>query len=118
MIDRVTDFSVRCEPRIPKTLSVSYKDKKSFLKAYTGNISGGGIFIKTGSPLPEGEIFFLKLMLPDLSEPLKIKCTVAWVNEKKEGETGRPQGMGLKFGEMSIKDNETLKSYIQSLTKS
>ena len=61
MIDRVSDFSARSESRIQKTLSISYKDKNSFLKAYTGNISNRGLFIKTNNPLPKGEIFILKL---------------------------------------------------------
>ncbi|MFC1820021.1 TIGR02266 family protein [Thermodesulfobacteriota bacterium] len=115
MVDRVTEFSVRSEPRIPKTLSVSYKDQQSFLKAYTDNISGGGLCINTGNPLPEGEMFFLKLQLPDLSEPLKIRCEVAWVNKHEGGEKNRPPGMGIKFLEMSKNDNQTLKKYIKSL---
>jgi len=117
MIDRVTDFSGRSEPRIPKTLSVSYPDKKSFLKAYTGNISEGGLFIKTGNPLPEGEVFLLKLQLPDIPEHLKIKCSVAWTNKNESAKGGRPIGMGIKFSEMSNKDNKLLHNYIKSLIK-
>jgi CRP/FNR family cyclic AMP-dependent transcriptional regulator len=112
MIERVTNFSARTEPRIPKTLSVSYKDKKSFLMAYTGNISGGGLFIKTGSPLFAGESFLLKLQLPEIPDPLKIQCTVAWANKQEEGEAS---GMGIKFSKMSDKDNQRLQSYIESL---
>jgi uncharacterized protein (TIGR02266 family) len=112
MIERLTNFSRRTEPRIPKTLSVSYKDKKSFLTAYTGNISGGGLFIKTDSPLPVGESFSLKLQLPEIPDPLKIQCTVAWANKQEEGEAS---GMGIKFSKMSDKDNQRLQSYIKSL---
>lgn len=111
MIERLTNFSRRTEPRIPKTLSVSYKDKKSFLTAYTGNISGGGLFIKTDSPLPVGESFSLKLQLPEIPDPLKIQCTVAWANKQEEGEAS---GMGIKFSKMSDKDNQRLQSYIKS----
>ena len=118
MIDRVIEFSVRAEPRIPKTLSVNYKDQQSFLKAYTGNISNGGLFIKTNNPPPQGEQFFLKLQLPSLSEPLNIKCEVAWTYKQKEGDDNRPSGMGLKFLEMSKKDRNTLHTYIKSLRKS
>jgi uncharacterized protein (TIGR02266 family) len=112
MIERVTDFTRRAEPRIPKTLSVSYKDKKSFLAAYTGNISGGGLFIKTDSRLPVGESFLLKLQLSEIPDPLKIECTVAWANKQEEGEAS---GMGIKFSKMSNKDNKRLQSYIKSL---
>lgn len=116
MIDRVSDFSARREPRIPKTLSISYKDKSTFLKAYTGNISNGGLFIKTNSPLPKGEMFFLKLQLPDISGPLKIKCTVAWTNKQEEGKNNQPLGMGIQFMEFNKGDDQVLKKYITSIT--
>jgi uncharacterized protein (TIGR02266 family) len=114
MIERMIDFSSRTEPRILKKLSVSYNDKKSFLAAYTFDISGGGLFIRTSTPLHEGENFLLKLQLPKLPDPLKIKCTVAWTNREEEGK--HPPGMGIKFDEMSDKDDKRLKKYIKSLT--
>lgn len=114
MIDRVTDFTSRSEPRIPKSLSVSYKDKKSFLTAYTGNISGGGLFIKTETPLPVGEKFLLKLQLPEIPDPLKIQCMVIWANKQEENEA---VGMGIKFSEMSDKDNRILQKYLKLLIK-
>jgi type IV pilus assembly protein PilZ len=116
MIERVTDFSRRAEPRILKTLSVSYKDKKSFLASYTHDISDGGLFIRTSTPLHVGETFLLKLQLPELPKPLKIKCTVAWTNKEEEEKDKHPPGMGIKFGEMSDKDNKRLRKYIKSLT--
>ena len=117
MIERVTDFSIRTEARIPKTLSVSYKDKKSFLTAYTSNISGRGLSIKTGAPLPVGEIFLLKLQLPDLPDPLKIKCTVVWADKDGGDKGDHPSGMGIKFNEMSDKDNENLQEYLKPLIR-
>ena len=117
MIERMIDFSSRTEPRILKKLSVSYKDKKSFLAACnTFDISGGGLFIMTSTPLHEGETFLLKLQLPKLPEPLKIKCTVAWTNKEEEGKGEHPPGMGIKFDEMSDKDDKRLRKYIKSLT--
>jgi uncharacterized protein (TIGR02266 family) len=118
MIDRVSDFSVRSESRIQKTLSISYKDKNSFLKAYTGNISNRGLFIKTNNPLPKGEVFILKLQLPGLPEPLKIKCTVTWVNTQKESKGNKPPGMGIQFGEINKEDDQILTKYISSFTES
>ena len=114
MINRVIEFSGREEARIPRTLSVSYKDKQSFLKAFTDNISNGGLFIKTTNPLAEGEMFFLRLQLPDFSEPMKIKCEVVWANKQEEGKD-RPPGMGIKFLEADEKDKLTLKKYIKSI---
>ncbi len=114
MTDRVSGFSARTESRVPNRLSVNYKDKRSFLKAYTGNVSNGGLFIKTGNPLKQGTKFVLKLQLPDLPEPLTIKCSVAWAKKKGEHRDARPVGMGIKFLEMSRKDQQAVQKYVQS----
>jgi len=118
MIDRVIDFSVRTKERVPKRLSVSYPDKNSFLKAYTGNISGGGLFIKTSTPLPQGETILLKLQLPGIPDPLGIECSVAWARKKEETKGTHPAGMGIKFGEMSNKDRQTFQNYIKTIIQS
>ena len=111
MNDRVSGFDSRCDSRVSKTLSVSYKDKNSFLKAYTKNISSGGIFVSTGNPLPIGESLSLQLQLPDLEEPLKIECTVAWNNRDES----KPVGMGLKFNNMSESDRNAFQAYLKSI---
>jgi len=90
-------------------------DKQSFLKAYTGNLSSGGLFIKTNKPLDAGVEFILKLQLPDLPGPLKVNCEVAWMKNQDSKTDIRPNGMGVKFIKMSKKDNEILQQYIKSL---
>ena len=115
LIDRACEFSSRKEARAKKSLSLSFKDRHSF-KAYTGNISKGGLFIKTERPLKEGEKFLLKMQLPDLSEPMKLDCEVAWTREQSETEK-RPSGMGVKFCEMSKQDSQILNRYVQTLNK-
>ena len=112
MIDRAYEFSYRRESRIQKTLSLTYKDNQSFINAYTGNISIGGLYIKTEKPLRQGEMFFLKLQLPGLSEPVNIKSEVAWAWKKEGDKEKKPSGMGVKFLEMNEKDDQTLKKYI------
>jgi len=116
LLDRACEFSSRKEARAQKSLSLSFKDRQSFIKAYTGNISRGGLFIRTERPLKEGEKFLLKMQLPDLSEPMKLNCEVAWTREQSETEK-RPSGMGVKFCEMSKQDSQILNRYAQTLIK-
>ena len=116
MMDRACDFSTRKEERLLKTLSLNYKDRKSFIKAYTQDISNGGLFIKAKNPLKQGEQFMLNLQLPDLPEPMKIKCQVAWTKQDEGTADEHPPGMGVKFIEMSDKDSKTLKKYIKSIS--
>jgi len=116
LFDRACEFSSRKETRVQKTLTLMFKDRKSFIKAYTGNISKGGLFIMTERPLNQGEQFLLKLQLPDLPEPIKVNCEVSWVREQSDIEK-RPPGMGVKFSKMTKRDNQILNQYFQTLIK-
>ena len=116
MVNRVIDFSTRSEPRVKKTLSLTYKDNMAFIRAYLGNISSGGLFVKTEKPLPHGEQFLLRLQLPDLPEPLKISCEVVWARSPSQATPKEPAGMGVKFIEMTQKDSDTLKQYLREVT--
>jgi uncharacterized protein (TIGR02266 family) len=111
MADRTAGFSSRQETRTQKTLSVSYEDKESFVDAYTENLSDGGLFVSTRNPLKQGEQFLLTLQLPDFPDPMKIKCEVVWARAEGE-ETDSPNGMGVKFIEITQEDKETLKQYL------
>ena len=117
MTDRTQEFSSRKEIRIPKTLSLSYKDEESFVNAYTGNLSSEGLFISTKNPLKQGAHFLLKLQLPGLSDPMKIKCEVAWSREKAGKMNDSPTGMGVTFIEMTKKDRQVLKQYLKDIAK-
>ena len=115
-IGRALEFTSRGEARATKSLSLTFKDRQAFVKAYTGNISSGGLFIKTERPLGESEQFLLRLQLPNVAEPLKIKCEVAW-SRRPGGYDKGPPGMGVKFREMSEKDSQILKNYLETLVE-
>ena len=115
MMERIQGFSTRKEERVPKKLSLMFKDRMTFIKAYSSNISSGGLFIRNNNPLEVGEQFLLKLQLPDIKEAIKIKCQVAWVRKPDEATAERPAGMGVKFVEMKDKDKVFLKKYINDV---
>jgi uncharacterized protein (TIGR02266 family) len=113
MIDRTSEISSRREARVPRAVSLSYKDQESFARAYTGNISGGGLFIRTKNPLGQGDQFVLNLQLAGLPNPMRIKCEVVWSRAEESAAGKRPPGMGVKFLEMSTKDEQALKHYLK-----
>jgi CRP/FNR family transcriptional regulator, cyclic AMP receptor protein len=115
LVARVSEFSSRKEVRAQKTLSLTYKDSQAFMRAFTGNMSSSGLFLKTQNPLTEGEHFLLKLQLPDIPEPMRISCEVVWARKHFEASDKMPAGMGVKFVEMSKKDRDTLNVFLSRI---
>lgn len=113
MTDRTSEFLSPKGIRILETLSVTYKDKRSFIDAYTGNLSSGGMFIKTGNPRKEGEQFLLKLQLPGLSDSVKIKCEVVRTIEKGKEIHDSSSGMEVRFVDITKKNHQMLKEYLE-----
>ena len=109
-IESTTDPRLRRKStRTPKVLALSFKSKAGFIKAFSENISTGGMFITTTKPLAKGETFILKLKLPDDPETLKIDCKVSWNSTKTSDPVKQPLGMGIKFIEISPEDQHRLK---------
>ena len=114
VIGRASDFSSRSHPREQRVLTLNYEDHDGFVKAYSGNISQGGLFIKTKNPLEAGEEFQLKLKLPGISDPLKIECKVVWTR-KREEDIKHPSGMGVKFCKIAPDDSTVLTQYLKTI---
>lgn len=112
MLSRATGFTQRTEPRKPKTIMLKYKDRDSFLNAYTDNIGIEGLFIRTKNPLNKGEIFLMKLFLPEIEEPLNIQSQVVWIKEKEQEQGKEYAGMGIRFLKMTSKDRELLNRFL------
>jgi len=100
----------RKEQRIRKVLSLTFKSEAGLVKAFTEDMSIGGMFIRTAKPLPVGEVFTLKLILPGTSDALNIGCEVAWNRAKEKSTESRPPGMGIKFVQISETDQHRLKN--------
>src|SRR5215212_337140 len=86
---RVTEH--REHTRAPIELRVDYKKLNSFFADYTKNISKGGTFIRTATPLPGGTRFLFKLSVPSCSAPFEVSGEVVRV------ERGAEPGMGIHF---------------------
>jgi type IV pilus assembly protein PilZ len=88
----------RQEPRVPIGLRVDYRKMNTFFADYTKNISKGGIFIKTPSPLPVGTRFMFELAIPAFPEPVQLDGEVTWaLDEALAAATSQDAGMGIRF---------------------
>jgi uncharacterized protein (TIGR02266 family) len=112
MLERANEFTTREEQRVPQVLSLVFKDRQSFIRAYTGDVSSGGLFLKTETPLSAGHKFILKLQLPGVPDPMQIKCEVMWARKREGSAPNKPPGMGVKFCEMSKSNFQILKKYL------
>ncbi|PLX92984.1 MAG: hypothetical protein C0621_08530 [Desulfuromonas sp.] len=106
----------RSAPRIPVKLEVFYDFNKLFTNvkaAYTFNVSMGGMFVETDTPLEPGLDLELKLSLPEEASPLMGQGRVAWINEVPSPDhADHPQGMGVEF--LSLENEKVLQSFLHS----
>jgi uncharacterized protein (TIGR02266 family) len=95
--------------RVPLETRVQFKfDRFSgFISEYSSNISPGGMFIKTRSPLPPGQTLDFAFRLGDGFELIKGRGEVMWARDQDEG-PGRPAGMGLRFLELAEGSRELI----------
>ncbi len=107
----------RKSPRSLKVLSLVFKTKESLINAFTANASTDGLLIKTPKPLPKGEVFSLKLQLPDDPEPLQIECEVVWNRVQTPDPIRLPVGMGVKFIQISNADKIRLEEELRRLPR-
>jgi molecular chaperone DnaK len=100
----VTDYSnlPRDSTRVPLAHRIQLKfDRFSgFINEYFSNISPGGIFIRTDTPEPPGQLLDFEFRLGDGYELIHGRGEVVWARERGEGPE-RPPGMGVRFIELS-----------------
>jgi type IV pilus assembly protein PilZ len=92
--------------RISQSFKVSYSSPEAFINSYLFDISTGGIFVKTDSPMDKGETISLKIFLPDGDKEMEALGEVVWSNKDKRVTPERtfPPGMGVKFLKLSTEN--------------
>ena len=84
----------RTAPRLPIALEVSYPSGEALRRDYISNLSSGGMFVKTRSPLPIGTEVTLEIAVGD-EAPLSLRGKVVWDRLFAQG--GEPEGFGVRF---------------------
>ena len=84
--------------RVPITLKIEYSSMNNFIAEYIENISKGGLFIASESPLAVGTEFEFTLLIPRVLEPITLQGKVRWIRTSEEGDhVKRSPGMGISF---------------------
>jgi uncharacterized protein (TIGR02266 family) len=66
------------------------------LISYSLNLSKGGVFLETTTPLPQGTDLSLHLDIPGADQAIVLEGRVMWTREEDD-EMAEPPGMGIAF---------------------
>lgn len=104
--------------RIQAEIEVHFKSFDQFYKEYAKNISKGGIFIKSNSPLPSQTVIEIKIFLPGEKKPIDTVGEVVHTIEPETAkERGWDPGMGIHFVDFPQAMQERLTRYVDSQAK-
>lgn len=106
----------RKEPRLDVNIQVDYKARDMFISNYVTNISKGGVFIQTDSPLPIHSEIQVTFSIPETGRTITAKGKVAWTYDIKKGSISITPGMGIRFTDLSMDNRKILEDYIRNLT--
>jgi uncharacterized protein (TIGR02266 family) len=100
----------RREPRLPLAVEVTYRTAGAFLVSYSVNLSKGGIFIESVTPLPIGSHVSLKFDVPGAGA-LEVEGEVAWV--RSGSPDGLPDGMGVQFARLDERYGDVIDEMVR-----
>lgn len=100
----------RAHQRYAVHLLIEYAAKDSFRSDYMADISGGGLFIQTLTPLPVGTEIEFKIAVPSIPKLIEARGIVVRISEQKTND--EPPGMGIKF--IGLKEDDA--RFIDTLT--
>lgn len=98
----MTGKESRAHPRATLKWPVSVKVEDPVMEGITKDISAGGAYVCCARPLALNEVFEMSINAPDKS--LNVKAEVVWTNVSEFDDKINPQGMGVRFLDISDED--------------
>lgn len=102
----------RHDIRVHMRLTATINRENESTTLHTTSIGEGGLHLATATPFAVGTDFDLLLPLPGLAAPLHLKGRVLYLT--RDGEKGRPAGMGIKFVGLDQNTTTLLRHYMES----
>jgi len=102
--------SQRKDSRLPAKLEVAYRTQGAFLVSYSVNLSKGGIFLESTTPLPIGTEVTLRMDVPQAGA-FDLIGQVAWVRDASPD--GLPAGMGIQLHGLDERYGELIDRMVQ-----
>jgi molecular chaperone DnaK len=94
----------RRDPRVAAELRLrlGYGSMDEFIERYSGNVSRGGIFVRTLEPRPPGTELEIDIALENGDQAIRGRGVVRWTTPPSApGEPPRQAGMGVRFTELT-----------------
>jgi uncharacterized protein (TIGR02266 family) len=107
--------STRAHPRYEVSIPVDCSTRDAFVSSQFCNISRGGMFIRSDTPLPIDAEVTLVLRLPGPGRSIRARGRVVWNYDMVKGTTRIVPGSGIRFVDMAAEDLETLEGFLVDL---
>ena len=108
--DNLSEHFRRTDPRYTRRLEVEVLVGEDRHVATTRNISLGGVFVETTTPLPLQTRLQIRFRIPTQAEPIEVGGEVRWV-EPGGGE--QLPGMGIRFQGLRAREVWALNRFFQ-----
>jgi uncharacterized protein (TIGR02266 family) len=106
----------RIHPRVEIQIEVNYKNLDLFYKNTVMNISQGGMFIKTDSPLPLGSEIDLEFTLPGQEKTITARGLVVWQHQLTQSTiSSQEPGMGIRLKEISQQNLALIRDFVEQV---
>jgi uncharacterized protein (TIGR02266 family) len=107
--------NTRAHPRYEVSLLVDCSTRDVFVSSQFCNISRGGMFIPSDTPLPLDAEVAVVLRLPGPGRSIRARGRVVWNYDVEKGTTRVVPGSGIRFVDMAAEDLETLEGFLVDL---
>ncbi len=97
----------RGSPRIAVEVALGVHSDSNFFSGLTRDISEGGLFVATHTPLPRGTHVTVNFALPGCSE-ISADGVVVWVSDPVSGHPG----MGVQFASLSSENDALIRRFM------
>jgi len=103
------------EPRYHVDIRVDEQTSSMFTAGRVTNISRGGLFMETPTPLPIKSKIDLALQLPEIRTVLNVQGRVIWTYDIRRSNSQIMTGTGIKFEDITSEQRQVLESYLSRL---
>ncbi len=106
----------RASVRVPLSLNVDFESRGAVSKCLMKNLSAGGIFVATKSPLPIGTPFNVRILIEKTGEEVELPGEVVSVGVSADL-AEKVHGMGIRFVNLNESKQQLLTDFSEEAMK-